>query len=506
MRVAPLAAVTAAGAIGVACVFAYVLPDLTIPSEQLFGDFRVTIWEPGQDLLHGRDPIRELGSEENGRNYPPLAIALTLPVSALPYEAAVVVWLIALLVGVVGALVLCGVRDWRCFGLALASPPVIAGLAYGNVSLLVVLAIAGVWVMRDRPWRAGLLLGLVIATRIFPWPLLVWLLLTRRLQAAAVAAASSIVLSGLGWAVVSFERMSEFPAVTRSNASEFVGEGVSVAAIVANLGASPGAIGAALLLAGALTLGVAARRRGQDLECFSWTIAAALLASPIVWGHYFALMLVPLALASPYLSRAWLLPYITAPQLTGALEAGPKILDAATGVAFTLLAARQTHEHVRAHATRRRPAPSPQKRAPGHSLQSTNGRCAAQPYAVTIRRVRPSGLGSEIEGSGRSPSEADEAPLRALTFDREYVDPVATLAESRLGDHRPEALDVFLLEAPGERSDPSVYGHGKFDVGIELPRSTTPEILAGTTSAVVRVSVSSDSYLCERGRPESWTT
>ena len=193
-------------------------------------------------------------------------------------------WLVVLLVGVVGALLLCGVRDWRCFVLALASPPVIAGLAYGNVSLLVVLAIAGVWVTRDRPWRAGLLLGLVIATRIFPWPLLVWLLLTRRLQAAAVAAASSIVLSGLGWAVVSFERMSEFPAVTRNNASEFVDEGVSVAAIVANLGASSGAIGAVLLLAGALTLGVAARRRGQDLECFSWTIAATLLASPIVWG------------------------------------------------------------------------------------------------------------------------------------------------------------------------------------------------------------------------------
>ena len=101
--------------------------------------------------------------------------------------------------------------------------------------------------MRDRQWRAGLLLGLVIATRIFPWPLVVWLLLTRRLQAAAVAAASSIVLSGLGWAVVSFERIDEFPAVTQSNASEFVNQGVSVAAIVANLGASPGAIGAVLL-------------------------------------------------------------------------------------------------------------------------------------------------------------------------------------------------------------------------------------------------------------------
>ena len=35
-------------------------------------------------------------------------------------------WLVALLLGVVGALFLCGVRDWRCFVLALASPPVLS--------------------------------------------------------------------------------------------------------------------------------------------------------------------------------------------------------------------------------------------------------------------------------------------------------------------------------------------------------------------------------------------
>jgi hypothetical protein len=38
-------------------------------------------------------------------------------------------------------------------------------------------------------------------------------------------------------------------------------------------------------------------------------LAAALAASPIVWMHYFLLLLVPLALARPRLSPLWLVPF-----------------------------------------------------------------------------------------------------------------------------------------------------------------------------------------------------
>jgi hypothetical protein len=334
-----------------ACAFAvtgaavHVLPDLTVPVG-FFGDFKVTIWEPGRELLSGHDPMRAVDDEYNGGIYPPAAIVATLPISALPYHAAVVVWLVALLAGVAGALYLCGVRDWRCYALAFASPPVLAGLAYGNVSLLVVLATAGVWVLRDRPWRSGLLLGLVVATRLFPWPMIVWFLLTRRIRAAAVAAASSMVFSFMGWQAVSFHRIGEFPAVTRSNASEFVDDGASVASMVANIDGSSQLIGLVLVGALALTLAAATRLRHDDLACFSWTITAALFASPIVWGHYFAMLLVPLAIASPQLSRAWLLPYLTAPQLTGSFEAGPKIIDAATGILFACITSRRVRGRI----------------------------------------------------------------------------------------------------------------------------------------------------------------
>jgi len=52
---------------------------------------------------------------------------------------------------------------------------------------------------------------------------------------------------------------------------------------------------------------VLARRRDGDRLSLGAAIAAALLLSPIVWLHYFVLLLVPLALARPRLSAAWIL-------------------------------------------------------------------------------------------------------------------------------------------------------------------------------------------------------
>ncbi len=343
--VGPLAVVALACALAVTAAFVHVLPGLVVPVG-LFGDFKVTLWEPGQDLSSGHDPMRAIGAEENGGIYPPAAILLTLPITALPYPAAAALWLLALLAGVAGALYVCGVRDWRCYALAFASPPVIAGLAYGNVSLLVVLGIAGVWVARDRPWRSGLILGTLIATRLFPWPMVIWLLITRRLRAAAVAAASSMVISFLGWMAVSFHRIGDFPAVTRSNASEFVDQGVAVASIVANLGASPTVLGLTLPLVLGLTLAIAAFYRRDDLACFTWVLTAVLFSSPIVWGHYYAMLLVPIAVASPRFSTTWLLPYLTAPQLTQTFDVGQKIADAFSGVLFACLTAGRVRRRV----------------------------------------------------------------------------------------------------------------------------------------------------------------
>ena len=51
-------------------------------------------------------------------------------------------------------------------------------------------------------------------------------------------------------------------------------------------------------------------------------LAAALAASPIVWMHYFLLLLVPLALARPRLSALWLVPFAYYPLGETAWPAG----------------------------------------------------------------------------------------------------------------------------------------------------------------------------------------
>src|SRR5207247_9557366 len=48
--------------------------------------------------------------------------------------------------------------------------------------------------------------------------------------------------------------------------------------------------------------------RDRDVATLTLTLAAALAASPIVWVHYFLLLLVPLALTRPRLSPLWLVP------------------------------------------------------------------------------------------------------------------------------------------------------------------------------------------------------
>lgn len=359
-----LAAVALAATVAVTWSLVSVVPDLEMP-DGFFVDFHTNVWEPGRAILDGRSPLREYTAEgKSGSVYPPAAALTTLPFALPPYRLAVGLWVLALVASVVAALLLCGVRDWRCFALALLSPPVVAGLAYGNVSLLLVLAVATTWHWRDRPWRVGPLLGIVIAGKLFLWPLLIWLLLTRRRPAAAVAAASTALASLIGWAAVAFRRIEEFSEVTRRNASEFVDNGVSVASFIANLGAPPGLVAIVTLAAGTFALIVAWHLREDDLACLSWVISAALLASPIVWVHYYALMLVPLALATPRLSRAWLLPYVTAPQLTFSVAAGGRVFDAATGVAFVILTAR--------HSSRRDVSPRQAQPRPGTIVEPSS--------------------------------------------------------------------------------------------------------------------------------------
>jgi len=62
--------------------------------------------------------------------------------------------------------------------------------------------------------------------------------------------------------------------------------------------------------------------RERDVATLTLSLAAALAASPIVWVHYFLLLVVPLALTRPRLSALWFLPLAYYPLGESAWPAG----------------------------------------------------------------------------------------------------------------------------------------------------------------------------------------
>ena len=140
--------------------------------QHAFGvDFAINIWQPGRAVLAGDDSYgtSALGNDDTAV-YPPIASTLAVPFAPLPFEIARVVWAVVLLAALLASLRICGVRDWRCYVAACACPPVIAGVMYGNVSLLLVLAVALAWHFRDKAWAVGSLVGLVVAVKFFLAP------------------------------------------------------------------------------------------------------------------------------------------------------------------------------------------------------------------------------------------------------------------------------------------------------------------------------------------------
>ena len=51
-------------------------------------------------------------------------------------------------------------------------------------------------------------------------------------------------------------------------------------------------------------------RRGDERTAFILAVAASLVLTPIVWLHYFALLLVVVALAQPRLGFLWFVPLL----------------------------------------------------------------------------------------------------------------------------------------------------------------------------------------------------
>jgi alpha-1,2-mannosyltransferase len=240
------------------------------------------------------------------------------PLHPLGAAAATVVWTVLSLAAVAAALWLLGVRDWRCFALTAVWPVTRSAVDLGTVEPLLLLAVAAAWHWRDRLVEPALATGAAIALKLFLWPLVVWLALTRRLRAAVAAVGATAAFVLLPWAVLGFAGLGSYPGLLRHLSDDEATSSYSVVALAvrAHLPRSAG-IAAGLLVAAALLAAawLCVRRNVRDADgvALMLCLAAALAASPIVWVHYLLLLAVPIALARPRLSWLWFVPFAYQP-------------------------------------------------------------------------------------------------------------------------------------------------------------------------------------------------
>lgn len=275
------------------------------------GDFAI-FRRAGRAILHGHSPyvhptLKLLAANDRFVYPTPFAIPF-IPFTAAPEKAAAVSFLILSVAAVLASLWLFGIRDWRCYGASLLGVSVIGALGVGSIGPFLLLLCALGWRFRERT-VAGVPLALAAAAKLFLWPVLLWLLVTRRFRAFAASVATIGAILAL-WATIDASGMREYPQTVRllnevqrwkSYSVQSLFTSLHVSARISELvvGAAAVAVIAALVLL---------RRRGD--VAFAFAVVAGLIATPILWNHYLVLLLAPIALVRPRLAPLWLLPLV----------------------------------------------------------------------------------------------------------------------------------------------------------------------------------------------------
>jgi hypothetical protein len=289
---------------------------LFYPSPHLFAsDFQRSYWPAASQILHGHSPYIEPRmldlTRDVGFIYPALGALALAPFALIPKVLGGVIFTLLNVVAGLLTLRVLDVRDWRLYGLIFLWLPVISAWETANVTLLVALGIALVWRHRRRPVLAGVLVAILISVKPFVWPLGIWLVAARRYKAAAFAAAYSLALNLAAWAILGFSELPRYQRLARAFTKDGERIGYSVVSLALHLGAShTAAYLTGLTLAGLAAGACVARGRGDsERTALVLSLAVTMLATPFIWLHYFALLIVPLALTRPTLGYAWGLPF-----------------------------------------------------------------------------------------------------------------------------------------------------------------------------------------------------
>jgi len=278
--------------------------------------FRLAFLRAADSILDGGSPYQSLDDpnlvDGSAYVYSPLIALVTIPFTWLPGDSGAILFAGILIAAVAGTLWAVGVRDWRCYGLAFLWPPILSGVHGESISILLGLAAALVWRFRGRPVASGMALGVSIVAKQLLWPLGLWLLVTNRLRAVLWTAGVALAVAVGSWAVIGFVGLVDYPSRLRELSERMDEWGYSVYAVALDLGTGHSAA-RLIWMATALAVLVAAivvARRGDERRGFILAMAAVIACTPIVWLHYFSLLLVVVAVASPRLGPVWFVPLL----------------------------------------------------------------------------------------------------------------------------------------------------------------------------------------------------
>jgi alpha-1,2-mannosyltransferase len=280
----------------------------------------------GAAVLHGRD-LYQLRFAWLSFTYPPFAAVVFTSLAAVPWGVAAAVLTgasaVALPVALYMALRLPRPRREPAalvWPLALAAAvvaiwlePVRTALGYGQVDILVALAVLYDLTRPDTSRHKGAAIGLAAGLKLTPAIFVVYLLITRRYRAAATATAVFAGTVAVGFAVLPAssvwywagrfanpgrvsqiqdpENQSLLGALARTmHTADVLPVGLPLAAVVAVAG---------------LALAAAAARRGDEALGFSLCAITGLLVSPISWTHHWVIAIPALPVAGLAVYRAY---------------------------------------------------------------------------------------------------------------------------------------------------------------------------------------------------------
>ncbi len=269
------------------------------------GDFRGTLWLPGQLIREGLSPYPGEHASLMGAPSvypPPLILAAGVPLSTLSFPLASAAWDVLLVACAGGALLLMGVRDWRCYVVALLGVPFAGAILYGNPTPIVVLLVAVAYHWRRSMVVSALALAAALTVKPFVLPMLLW----RRTKGAILTASAAAAFLLVGWSAIGFAGLRDYQRLLDRLTAAQGSHGASLYAIASHVGASERL--ATIIAASAAAVVLLVGRMH-----FNAAVLASLLFAPITWSAYFALLYLVIATQSPRFSARWLVGFFYIP-------------------------------------------------------------------------------------------------------------------------------------------------------------------------------------------------